>query len=81
MKLNNKKVKKAKRIFSIIIGILLLVSIYINTYLIIKYNVLPTKYLIVYGIFIVLVPIIFIFFTIFRRPKRFMKYFISYYYY
>ena len=73
MKLNNKKVKKAKRIFSIIIGILLLVSIYINTYLIIKYNVLPTKYLIVYGIFIVLVPIIFIFFTIFRRPKRFIR--------
>ncbi len=73
MKLNNKKMKKAKKIFSIFIGLFLLVFIYINTYLIIKYNVLPIKYLIIYGIFIILIPLIMIFLTVFRRPKKFIK--------
>ena len=79
MKLNNKKMNKFKKGVSIFIGIILLIAIYINTFLIVKYNVLPLKYLILYIVCIVLIPIFMIFFTIFRRPKKFIR-FIMYFF-
>ncbi len=70
MKLSKKKVKKAKKMISIIIGLILFVLMLINTYLIVKYNVLPVKYLILYTIIIILIPLFIIYATIFRRPKK-----------
>ena len=66
MKINKRKIEK---IFAILLAIVLLVAIYLNTYLLIKYNVLPIKYLIVYFIVVGLIPILMMFFSIFRRPK------------
>ena len=67
MKLNKRHIKK---IFLVIIAVVLLLSIYLNTYLVLKYNVLPIKYLIVYSLIVGLIPIILIYFTIFRKLKR-----------
>ena len=62
-----------KKIFFIVLGILLLVSIYLDTYLLLKYKVLPTKYLIVYGVVVGLIPILLILYTIFRNKKSKIK--------
>jgi len=70
MKLNKRLLKK---IFLIIVAIILLFSIYLNTFLIIKYNVLPFKYLIVYFIIVGLIPFILIYFTVFHKLKRLLK--------
>ena len=67
MKINKRKIKK---IFLITISVILLFSIYLNTYLLLKYNILPFKYLLVYFVIVGLIPILLIFFTIFiRLPK------------
>jgi len=55
------------------VAIILLFSIYLNTFLIIKYNVLPFKYLIVYFIIVGLIPFILIYFTVFHKLKRLLK--------
>lgn len=70
MRLNKRKIKK---IFLIIIAIILLIFIYLNTYLLMKYNVLPFKYLLIYFIFIGLIPFLLIYFTIFRRTRLLLK--------
>jgi len=70
MKVNKRKIKK---IFLIVIAIILLLSIYLNTYLLLKYNVLPFKYLLIYFIFVGLIPFLLIFFTLFQRIKNALK--------
>jgi len=70
MKFNKRNIKK---IFSILVGVVLLLSIYLNTYLIVKYNVLPFKYLMVYFVIVGLIPFILIFFTVFRRIKPWLR--------
>jgi len=69
MRVNKRKIKK---IFSITIAIILLFSIYLNTFLIIKYNVLPFKYLLIYFVLVGLIPFILVFFTIFKRLRKMM---------
>lgn len=66
------KFKKIK-LFSLIIGIMLLVSIYLNSFLLIKYNVLPLKFLIIYFIIVGLIPFILVYLTSFRRMKKLPK--------
>lgn len=72
-----KKIKrnkiKLRKIISIIIGVILLLSIYLNTYLLIKYNILPMKYLIIYFLLICLIPFTLIYLTIFRRLKNYLR--------
>lgn len=70
MKVNKRKLKK---IFLIIISVILLISIYLNTYLILKYNVLPTKYLIIYFILAGVIPITLIGYTLFKKRKSILK--------
>lgn len=70
MKINKRTIKK---IILIIIAVLLLLAIYLNTYLVLKYNVLPIKYLVVYFIFVALIPFLLIFFTVFKRLKPLLK--------
>lgn len=65
--------RKAKTICLILLAIVLLISIYLNTFLLIKYNVLPMKYLLVYFGVVVLIPLISIFFTVFKRLKSVIK--------
>ena len=66
------KLKKLK-IFSIIIGIILLLSVYLNSFLLIKYNVLPLKFLIIYFIIVGLIPFILVYLTNFKKMKRLPK--------
>ena len=72
-----KKIKinklKLRKIITIVIAVILLFSVYLNSYLLIKYNVLPTKYFIIYSLFCCLIPILLIFFTVFIRMKRYIK--------
>lgn len=80
MKFNKRKIEK---IFAILIAVILLVSIYLNTYLLIKYNVLPFKFLLLYIFLVGLIPLAFIFFTVFKRPKlvvRIILYFLEFLY-
>ena len=69
MRTSKRKTKKILKILKIILAIILLISVYINSYLIIKYNVLPIKYLIIYIIIVILIPLFLIYFSLFRRPK------------
>lgn len=64
---------KYKKIISYIFSVILLLSIYLNTYLILKYNILPFKYLLIYFVIVGLIPIILIFLTLFIRMKRYKK--------
>ncbi len=61
--------KKLEKIFAILVAIVLLISIYLNTYLLIKYNVLPWKFLIIYFLLVGLIPFALIFISIFKRPR------------
>lgn len=67
------KKKQKRKIFFCIIGLILLISMYLDTYLIIKYNVFPFKYLAVYSVIFVIVPILLIFYTIFKKRKSKLK--------
>ena len=70
MKLNKRKKKK---IIFIAIAIALLFSIYLNTFLIIKYNVLPFKYLALYFVVVALIPFLLIYSTVFTRIRPVLK--------
>jgi len=67
------KKRKIKKIFYGLIAVILLLLIYLNTYLVMKYNVLPIKYLIVYFIIVGLIPFLLIFTTLFTKCKRIWK--------
>ena len=62
-----------RKIFFIVLGIILLFTIFLDTYIILKNDVLPTKYLIIYGIAIVLIPIIMVLYTWFRKKHQKVK--------
>lgn len=70
MKINKRTIKK---IILIVIAVVLLFSIYLNTFLIIKYNVLPVKYLIIYFLIVALIPFLLIYATIFTRIRPLLK--------
>lgn len=65
--------KKKKKIFYLILGGLLLISIFLNTFLLLKYKVLPTKYLLVYFVVVGIIPILMVFYTLFRKRKSKVK--------
>lgn len=67
------KKRKIKQILMIFIAIILLFSIYLNTFLLIKYNVLPLKYLIIYFVLVGFIPFVLIYFTVFPRIKPLLK--------
>lgn len=70
MKINKRTIKK---IFFIIIAVILLLSMYLNTYLVLKYNVLPFKFLIIYFILVGLIPILLILGTVFTKIRTSIK--------
>lgn len=65
--------KKKRKIFYLVLGILLFISILLNTYLILKYKVLPNKYLVLYGLFVILIPLLLISYTLFKKRKSKVK--------
>ena len=65
--------KKRKRIVYIIVGIILLIAIALNTYLLLKYKVLPLKFLKAYFIVCVIIPLLMVLFTIFKKRKSKIK--------
>ena len=72
---NEKKEKTGKisRFINIFIAILLVIAISGVSYLIIKNHVLPLKYLFVYFILFALVPLVLMYFSLFRKRKRWLK--------
>lgn len=70
MKVSKRKIRK---IFFIIVAIILLFSIYLNTFLFLKYNILPFKYLMIYFVLVGLIPILLIFFTVFKKLKPLIR--------
>ncbi len=67
------KLKRKKKILYLIIGFLLFVSILLNTYLILKYKVLPMKYLYVYILIVVIIPFLMILYTLLKKRKSKIK--------
>lgn len=67
------KKRKVKKSVLIITAIILLISIYLNTFLILKYNVLPLKFLLVYFVLVGLIPISLIGYTLFKKKKSVLK--------
>ncbi len=65
--------KKRKRIVYIIVGIILLIAVALNTYLLLKYKVLPPKFLKAYIIICVIIPVLMVLFTIFKKRKSKIK--------
>ena len=63
-----------KKILAVLVGIILLTAIYLNTFLLLKYNLLPLKYWIIYSIIVLVIPLILIFLTIFKRLKIWLYY-------
>lgn len=72
MKLKVNKIK-LKKIISLIVGIILLISICLNLFLILKYNILPFKFLIIFIILFGFIPLLLIFLTIFKRQKPIVR--------
>lgn len=72
------KGRSIQKIIMILIGIILLLSASLNTFLILRYNVLPAKYLVLYFIIVCLVPIIFVYLTSFTRIRYSLKYFLTF---
>ena len=64
------KKKQKRKIFFLLIGFLLLSLVCLDTFVLLKYNVLPTKYLVVYGIIFCFIPFILILHTIFKHKSR-----------
>ncbi len=62
--------KKKRKIFFAGLGLILLIIVFLNTFLLLKYNILPAKYLILYGLFGVIIPILLVFYTLFRKKKN-----------
>lgn len=65
--------KRRRRIVFLIVGFLLLVSIFLNTYLLLKYKVLPIKYLLIYSVIVGIIPIFMVWFTLFKKRKSKIK--------
>ena len=70
MKLKNKKQRKK---FYLLLSLVLSILIVLNTFLIVKYNVLPFKYLIVYIIAICIIPLSLMMYTLFKKKNRKLK--------
>lgn len=77
MKKNKKKKVKKLNIYLFIISIIMVLMILLNTYLIIKYDVLPLKYLIIYLLFVVIIPFLIIFLIIKKKKGYTLKVFLS----
>ncbi len=71
----NKRInkRKFKRVSLILIALVLLIIVYLNTYLLIKFNVLPMKYFVIYVVGALILPLILIFLTCFKRLKKIIK--------
>ncbi len=69
--------RKIRSIYFIVIAVILLLSVYLNTYLLLKYNILPMKFLAIYFILVGLIPILLIFFTVFKSIRVGIKYLLS----
>ncbi len=65
--------RKFKNIVYKIVAVLLFLCIILNTYLLLKYNILPAKYLLIYGVIVVLIPLLLILFTLFKKRKSKLK--------
>lgn len=65
--------KKRKRILYLFIGAILLISIILNTFLLLKYKVLPAKYFKIYTIIVIIIPLIMILYTVFRKRRAKIK--------
>lgn len=77
MKKNKKKKVKKLNIYLFIISIIMVLMILLNTYLIIKYDVLPLKYLIIYLLLVVIIPFLIIFLIIKKKKGYALKVFLS----
>lgn len=71
----NKRInkRKFKRVSLILIALVLLIIVYLNTYLLIKFNVLPMKYFVIYVVGALILPLILVFLTCFKRLKKIIK--------
>ena len=78
MKLKKKK-KKIKKIniYFLITSIILFILDLLNTILILKYDILPDKYLTIYLVFAVLIPVIFLLFLLRKKTKTKTKIILS----
>lgn len=63
------KLSKLK-LYLFIISFLLIIFVGLNAYLVLKYNVLPFKYLIIYLFLFVLIPVFFVFFFFRKKNKK-----------
>ena len=70
--------KQKRKIFFLIIGFLLLLTVFLDTFILLKYKVLPLKYLNVYYIVFGLIPILLVLYTIFK-PKSKLKWLFSFF--
>ncbi len=77
MKKNKKKKVKKLNIYLFIISLVMVLMILLNTYLIIKYDVLPLKYLIIYLLLVVIIPFLIIFLIIKKKKGYALKVFLS----
>lgn len=77
MKKNKKKKVKKLNIYLLIISIIMILMVILNTYLIIKYDVLPLKYLIIYLFLVVIIPFLIIFLIIKKKKGYALKVFLS----
>ena len=75
-KKKNKKVKKLN-IYLLIISIIWLFMIFLNTFLVFRYDVLPLKYLIVYLVLVVLLPVVLLFLLTRKKINKGFKIFVS----
>lgn len=69
-KKNKKKKVKKLNIYLFIISIILILMIFLTTYLIIKYDILPFKYLVIFIIVVVVIPFVLIFLTLKKKKKK-----------
>lgn len=58
------------KFYLFIISLILILLVTLNTYLVLKYNVLPFKYLIIYLFLFVLIPLFFVFFFFRKKNKK-----------
>ena len=65
----NKKIGRKRRIFYLIIGAILLLLSLLNTYLLLKYKILPSKFIYIYLFVAVVIPILMVLYTLFKKRK------------
>ncbi len=75
MRTRKKHTRKLKKynVFLLIIILVLAILLFLNTYIILKYNVLPYKYLVVYFAIIIIVPSVSLFILIKKQKNRILK--------